>query len=235
MHLLRIFGFITALTISAQAQTLVPASTSPDHKFALYYEHPASALMNERYTFYFRNTRSLSVLSSQLAPPIRTDLTTDSAMDDEDSDILFDGIGSHFEAQHARIVWDTGFEYFVAWSPDSQWVSLEGGAHKFWRVMIYRQIAGRFQRVMLSDLQLGDYFKSHKDDLSIQDLGVAVTLHKISPHDQQNVCWLSNGTLAINAYPYLLRDSAYQKLETHDFFFVADAHTNPATITGFCR
>lgn len=235
MRLILISGFATIMAFNVQAQVVVPDSTSPDGKTALYYEHSASSAMNDGYEFYFRDPHSLSPLSRNLIPDVPTDLTTDAAMDDDASKTLLDMIGSHFEAAYAHIAWDAGIEYFVSWSPDSQWVSLEGGAHKFWRMMIYRQIAGRFQRVMLSDFQLGDYFESHKDDLSIQDLGVAVTLHKISPHDQQNVCWLSNGTLAINAYPYLLRDSAYQKLETHDFFFVLDAHTNPATITGFCN
>jgi hypothetical protein len=60
------------------------------------------------------------------------------------------------------------------------------------------------------------------------DRGAAAAIKKISArtYDYPDVCWLQNGELAVNAYPYLFRG---------DFFFVLDARTNPATLTGFCH
>jgi hypothetical protein len=236
--IMRLFSILTIACVSAfhvSAQTIVPQSTSPNGKVALYYYHLPSVPLNEGYELYFRDTQSLSPLSGNLIPKTRTGYTMDVAMDEEALDTLLSRIGSHFEAPRRHVLWDTGFEYFVAWSPDSQWVSIEGGAHKFWKVTIYHLKEGRFQRVMLFDPQFSEYFDTHKIDLHVQDLGASSALRKIDAHDQAKVCWLQNGIAAINAYPYLLRDPDYGKLAMHDLFFLLDAHTDPATITGFCR
>jgi hypothetical protein len=237
MRIFSSFGIASVIAFNVQAQTVVPDSMSPDGKTALYYRHLPSKPMNEGYELYFRDNQSVSPLSENLIPAVRTDCTTDSAMDDMESGILLGGIGSHLEASRNHILWDPAFSYFVAWSPNSQWVSIEGGAHKFWRAMIYHSVDDRFARVMLPDSKFGAYFNAHKNELHVQDLGASTAIRKISPrnYDYPNVCWLGNGILAINAYPYLLRNPDYLKLETHNLFFLLNVGTNPATITGFCK
>jgi hypothetical protein len=248
MRIFCIFAIASFLAFHISAQTLVPNSTSPDGKTALYYTHPPTIPLNDGYEVYFCDPHSLTPLSGNLIPKTGTDYTTAVAMDEEELDTLLSRIGSHFEAPRRHVLWDTGFEYFVAWSPDSQWVSIEGGAHKFWKVTIYHLKEGRFQRVMLSDPQFSEYFNLHKNDLQVPDLGAAAAIRKISPrnYDYPDVCWLGNGLLAINALPYLLNDPEYEKLETRndpryenldtqDFFYLLDTRTQPATITGFCR
>jgi hypothetical protein len=228
-----LMAFVYSFHVSAQ--TLVPGSTSPDGKTALYYTHLPTMPLNDGYEVYFCNPHSLAPLSENLIPKTRTDYTTAVAMDEEELDTLLSRIGSHLEAPRRHVLWDIGFEYFVAWSPDSQWVSIEGGAHKFWKVTIYHLKEGLFQRVMLFDPQFSEYFDTHKNDLHVQDLGASSAIRKIDAHDQSKVCWLQNGIAVINAYPYLLRDPDYGKLEMYDLFFLLDARTNPAMITGFCR
>jgi hypothetical protein len=236
MRLILILAIVCALAFHpAFAQTLVTQSASPDRHVALYYDHLPSLPLNEGYKLYFRNTQSLLPLSENLIPAERTDYTSDAAMDDMESGILLGEIGSLLEASRRRVLWGA-FQYFVTWSPDSQWVSIEGGAHKFWRTMIYHQVDGRFQRVALPSYKsFLDYFDDRKNDLHVADLGATATIHKIEPHDQAHACWLQNGVPAINAYPYLLSDPAYEKRETHNLFFLLDARMNPATITGFCQ
>jgi hypothetical protein len=222
MRLILIAGLAIVMAFNTQAQVAVPGSTSPDGTVALYYEHSASAPMNGGYAFYFRNTQSLSHLSGNLVPYVPADLTTTAAIDDDKSEVLFNMIGSRFEAGRSHILWEVGFEYFVAWSPDSRWVSIEGGAHKFWCVMIYHSVEDHFQRIKLPDAQFGEYFDTHKNELHVRDLGVAAAIRKIDAHDQAQVCWLQNGILAISA--------RYQNI-----YYLVNVSTNPATITGICK
>jgi hypothetical protein len=228
-----LFLFCTGVSV---AQLEVPGSASPDGKVALYYRHSSSQGMDGGYELNFRDRQSRAILSADLIPDVPPDLTTESAMGRQDSAILLGGIGAQLEAHRRHILWNPAFSSFVTWSPDSHWVSIEGGAHKFWRDMIYHSINGRFEQVRLPDRQFAFYFESHKND-QVAERGAAVAIRKISArdYDYPNVCWLENGRPAINAYPYLLRDADYLKLTGHDLFFVLDAHTNPASITGFCR
>jgi len=126
----------------------------------------------------------------------------------------------------------------VAWSADCNWVSIEGGAHKFWKLLVYHRVADRFEQVPLPDAKkFGDFFHGQKDHLVVQRAGAKTAIQKISrrDYDYPQVCWLENGLLAVNTFPYLLRDADYERLNDHAIFFLLDAATSPATITGFCR
>jgi hypothetical protein len=225
------------LFVSAQGQTIVPNSTSPDGSVALYYEHSSSKPIDEGYKFYFRNPQTLSAFSAQLNPDVPNDLTTASDMDAQSSAILLGAIGSHFEALRHHILWDPALTCEVAWSTNSKWISIEGGAHRFWMALIYHSVDGRFQRVLLPDFRFAVYFDAHMTNLQIPDRGAAAAIRKITPRLRRPKRLLAGKRHRghFNAYPYLLRDADYEKLARHDLFFVVDAHTNLATITGFCR
>jgi hypothetical protein len=210
---------------------LVPESTSPDGKTALYYVHDPAKQLNDGYEMFFGDVASQTPLSSNLIPLAAEDLTKPHAMEALDTSILLGGIASHFEAPRQHVRWDSGFSYHVVWSPDSTWVSIEGGAHKFWATRIYHHLHGDFQTIGLpGNDRFQKYFFDRQDVLAslCRDLGVSATIRKRSTNknDPPRVCWLQDGELAINPYAYLFRE---------DFFFVLDARTDPAAITGFCH
>jgi hypothetical protein len=216
---------------------LVPGSTSPDGKTALYYFHDPAKELNDGYQLLFGDAKSFLPFSGDLMPDVPRDLTNPDAMRKADAAILLGGIAAHYEAGRQHVLWDPAFTSDVAWSPDSQWVSIDGGAHKFWDAVVYHRWHGDFRPVPLPTAEFEKYFDQHKKNLIVPDQGALAGIRKISTrnYDYPGVCWLGNGRLAINAFPYLLRNADYNKLETKDLFFVLDAKLSPAVITGFCH
>jgi hypothetical protein len=237
MRIPLIFLLVAFAVYNAHVQVQVPNSIAPDCKAALYYRSMRSAPTGHAYRFFFRNPKSLSLLSDQLVPDvygkvIGADPTVDYNWDTE---LLFEDIGDDAEAERHSEQRDAAFSYFVAWSPDSRWVSVEGGAHKFWHLMIYHLARGHFERVELPvERSFAEYFRAHLPHPNIEDLGAS---GRIPPrqYDPAKVCWLRNGIVAVDTYPYLLREKDYDATYAPSLYCL-DCRTKPrATISGFCR
>jgi hypothetical protein len=220
--------------VTAGDPVRVPRSVSPDGKTALYYYHDPAKGLNEGYEFLFGDAKSFLPSSSNLMPSVPQDCTTTTAMEKMDSAMLLGGIGAHFEAARQNILWDPAFAYRIAWSPDSQWVSIEGGSHKFWKVLAYHHHQGDYQSVALRDETFQKYFDEYQPE-NVADRGAAAAIRRISTQDEINAYWLGNGELAMNVFPFLLRDARYQRMDMGDLFFVIRFREDSAAITGYCH
>jgi hypothetical protein len=235
--LIILVGGLAAL--NAPGQICVPGSGSPDGTAALYYRYIPSTPTYGRYEFFFRDRKSLSALSRQLVPDMRGKvLGANSAADDDFSlGLLFEDIGADTAARRRGEKGDLAFSYFVAWSPDSRWVFIEGGAHKFWHLTIYHSTDGRFGHVELpSGHSCAEYFHAHLPHPRIKRLTVS---EKLAPNDYgpAKVCWLRNGVVAIDI-SYFLQEQDYSQLisDQRSIFYLVDCRAKPkATILGFCR
>lgn len=224
----------------AQAVARVPGSTSPDGRVALYYSSTPAPPPGkyEIYGFYFCAVKTGSPLSAQLVPDTRGGvLGNDTAADDAfDSKMLFDQIAGDDERRRATGKVSGADSSFVTWSPDSRWVAIEGGAHKFWHMMVYHLVAGSYGKVALPRWRAySAYFRDRLPHPRIKDLGAA---SKVTAKDgfTAYACWLGNGILAADSYPWLLRDDDYTKMGDTDFYFILDCRAkNGAAITGLCR
>ena len=223
--------------LHAQAQVRVPGSTSPNGKVALYYRSmPAPVPAKyEIYEFYFCATKTKAPLSAQLVPDTTGGvLGMDTAADDAfSSQMLFEQIAGDDEARRSTGKVNGASWSFVEWSPDSQWVSIEGGAHKFWHVTVYHLLEGGYVHVGLPRWHAFDaYFHERLPHPRIKRLGVS---SKLASSDA-NVCWLENRILTVNADPYLFRQDAYQNMQGPEFYYMLDCRRKDgAAITGFCR
>jgi hypothetical protein len=165
-------------------------------------------------------------MSNQLVPDINA--SRSASIEEEETDLLFSEIARETDASRHGKKWDPAFAYFVLWSPDSQWVAVEGGAHKFWHLLVYHLTDGRFEQVKLphySDYTA--YFRRHARNLMIRDFGLSEKVKKKGCVEAYTY-WLQNGVLAVDAYPYLLREPEFEE----EFFFRLDCRKTPAAILG---
>lgn len=211
---------------SAYSQILFPGSISPDGKVALFYQHNTGTNTDCPYDFYFRETTTLKSLCGQLVPPERKDLLRQD--DDSDTCELFERIADNNDAKRNGEIYDHALDCEIIWSQDSKWLSIDGGAHKFSHRMIYHSVEGKFEQVMLPEKHsFIDYFNSVLPNPEIKNFGV------------QDKCWLSDGVIAVDSYPYLLLVPDYDRVREKaagDLFFYLDCRTkSKATILGFCR
>ena len=235
-----LLALLAASALDAHAQVCVPGSASPDRRTALYYLSHPSAAEGRKFEFYFLRSKSLSRLSGQLVPDVSgrvlgEDPTT---TDDFDNEILFEDIGHDVDSVQSGVQRDPAFSYYIAWSSDSRWVSVEGGAHKFWHWMVYHLVDGRFQQVALPDYEFVDYYHDHLPHLHVPRRGVeGIIVHR--SYDYPCVCWLGNGIAAVDARPYLLREDSYSDGSVPHpdrTFFSLDCRAKPrAKILGFCQ
>jgi hypothetical protein len=231
MRIALIIVICSFVPVIADDSVMVPGSISPDGKMALFYLHVPPKDLSGGYKMFWGKAKSHLPSSSELIPVVPSDLTAPTAMEAEVTSTLLSRIASGVEAYRQHVVWDVGFVYFISWSADSRWVSIDGGAHKFWATRIYHREKEEFKPIDIPDSKRFEkYFYDRQDALPslIRDRIAEARLRNASPHTDVSafVCWLDNGELAINANPYLFRG---------DFFFVLNARTNPATIIGFCR
>ena len=129
----------------------MPKSRSPDGKFALYYEpFLHGAVGSPEFTIYFRDA-GLARVSAQLDPDFGDNYPGKPGgswkpADEENGDTqsLLDMICRCNEFHLRKELFDSGFFYNVTWAPDSHWVVIEGGAHKFWHLAAYHLENGEF-------------------------------------------------------------------------------------------
>ena len=234
-----IFLLAMSAPLYAQAQVRVPRSTSPDGKVALYYRSTPASAPAKYFEFYFRATKTKEPLSAQLVPDTTGGvLGMDTAADDAwDSKMLFEQIAWSDEKRRIGGKVDSAAWSFVEWSPDSRWVSIEGGAHKFWQVTVYHLAEGRYAHVELPRWHAFDaFFRESLPHPRIKRLGAS---SKLASSDNgnytANVCWLENGLLAANADPYLINQDAYLNMR-REFYYMLDCRPKDGVaITGFCR
>ena len=234
------FAMLAALVPEAHAQIRVPGSTSSDQETALYYDSLPAPANDRKFEFYFLRSESLSRLSGQLVPDVSGKvLGADPAvMNDWDTGNLLKSIGDDIHSMRSGTPRDPAFSYYVAWSPDSRWVSIEGGAHKFWHWMVYHLVDGRFQQVTPPNHEFVDYYRGHLPHLRIQHLGVKRRIPHRS-YDPPCVCWPDNGIVAVDARQYLLDEESYydgSAPHPEQTFFFLDCRAKPvAKILGFCQ
>lgn len=240
---------ILAAALQAHAQTLLPGSTSPDGKSALVYRMTPSQGYADACEFHFCDPKTLNATSEQLVPDVTGKvLGADPAVDyDADTGLLLELITHQAEAIRLRKLADPAFDRSVVWSADSNWVAIEGGAHKFWHLVVYHRVRSEgaggtkggdaFQRVELPrDAAFVKYCRTHRADLQEKKLVTLPALKREGINgrrplrEEMWVQWLKNGLLAVEAHPYVLREDDLEK----SFYFVLDCSANPkAMIAGF--
>jgi hypothetical protein len=223
-----------------EGSTEVPNSRSPDGKFALYYENfPQGEAGSPEYAVYFRDER-LAKASAQINPDFGNNYLGKPGVSwktDElntwDTQELLNMICRCNEFHLRRELFDSGFFYSVTWTSDSQWVVIEGGAHKFWHMAVYHFVDGQFRQIDLAMLssQIKDYFAAHMTASAFQELGVnkSITAKWGPNHESHYVIWLGDGRFAVLGYPFLLLNGDFvdRLREKGEIYFVVTCQDPP--------
>jgi hypothetical protein len=223
-----------ALAAPDVVPTEMPKSRSPDEKFALYYEpFLQGAAGSPEFTVYFRGP-GLARASAQLDPDFGNNYPGKPGgvwkPDEEntfDTQALFNMICRCNEFHLRKRLFDSGFSYSVMWTPDSKWVAMEGGAHKFWHMVAYHFEGGEFRQVDLAALssQIDSYFSAQMPTPTFQELGInkGITAKWGDNHESHYVIWLGDGRFAVLGYPFLVNNGHFNSLrEKGEIFFLVD-------------
>jgi hypothetical protein len=226
----------------------MPKSRSLDGKFALYYQpvlHGAAG--SPEFTVYFCGPGRAQA-SAQIDPDFGNDYLgkpgvswKPEQLNKWDTQGLLDMICRCNEFHLKGELFDSGFFYSVTWTPDSRWVVIEGGAHKFWHMAAYHFADGQFREVDLATLssQIESYFAAHRDEPAFQELGInkEITSKWSKNHESHYVTWLEDGRFAVLGYSFLLLNDDFNRLrEKGEIYFLVDCR-NPyhAKVMGMAR
>ena len=214
--------------------TEMPKSRSPDGKFAIFYEpvlHGSNG--SPEFAVKFRGPGQASA-SAQINPDFGKDYLgkpgvswTRDQMNAWDTQELLNMICRCNEFHRRKELFDSGFFYSVTWTPNAQWVVIEGGAHKFWHMAAYHFIGGQFWEVNLASLssEISSYFALHKLSPTFQELGInkEFSMKWGANHDSHYVIWIEDGRFAVLGYPFLLLDGDFGRLrEKGEIYFLVD-------------
>ena len=233
MRALLLFALTYSFALAApnNGPTKVPWSGSADGKFALFYTPSKDAEDTLGFFLYFRED-SMAPASAQLIPAMRDQRPDGKPFDrkevnDLDTQALLSRICLRNEFHLQKELFDPAFSYSVTWTPDSQWVVIEGGAHKFWHMVAYHFAGGRFRQVDLATLssQIESYFTTHMAKPAFQELGIkkSISAKGGENHESSYVAWLEDGRLAVLGYPFLLQNGDFNRLQEKGvIYFLVD-------------
>jgi hypothetical protein len=145
--------------------------------------------------------------------------------DDFDSQHLLEEVAWYNESKRTGEIFDSAFSD-AQWSPDSLWVSIEGGSHKFWHMQVYHLDQNLIRQVDLSQLSklVSDYYNANPN-LHIQSMGIDAKIKAIRHrnYDWAYVGWMGNGLFAVNGYPFFLNDPHFEQMREHgELYFLID-------------
>jgi hypothetical protein len=237
-----------ALAAHDTAPTEVPKSRSPDGTFALYYEPFPNRLAGSPEVAISFSRNGTARASAQLSPdfgnnyPGKPGIVWGPDKEDAwDTQALLDMICRSHEFHLRGERFDSGFSYNVTWTLDSRWVVVEGGAHKFWHMVVYHFAGGQFRQVDLATLssQIESYVAAQAAAPKFQELGIQKALDAKwgAGHEEQYVIWLDDGRLAVLGYPFLLSNANFGRLEEKGatYFLVDSLNPLHAKVTGMAH
>jgi hypothetical protein len=236
-----------ALAAPDVVPTEMPKSRSLDGKFALYYQpvlHGAAG--SPEFTVYFCGPGRAQA-SAQIDPDFGNDYLgkpgvswKPEQLNKWDTQVLLDMICRCNEFHLKGELFDSGFGYSVNWTPDSRWVVIVGGAHKFWHVAAYHFADGEFREVDLATLssQIKSFFTAQLSAPTFQEIGIdkGLTAKWGEDHKSHDVLWLEDGRLAVLGYPFLLLNDDFNRLEEKgEIYFLVDCRRSHAKVIGMAH
>jgi hypothetical protein len=228
---------------------LVSFSTSPDGKTDLYYRMTYPKKRDPAPEFFLIRKDLLTEtkeLSYQSPNYLQRDFSFDKTTGVDDDEMLLREIANNILWKRKGEDFDGAFCYYVNWSPDSKWVSIDGGAHNFERLIVYHWDGTNCVMIHLPDWKEKEAYVKDYSITNVEELGVEKMIQKnvVIPRSSNNfiessfACWLSNGIIAYSTHPTIcdLLHNRDEIAPSAPPYFLIDCKTQPkATIIGFAK
>jgi len=233
---------------------VIPFSTSPDGKTAVYYRiaHPTSN--NPESEFYLLSTENPSSsddLSAKSLCSLEKDFTeTNPNQVDpfDDKKLLLDQIAGEEDGKRVGARPDLASSYYINWSADSRWISIDGGAHKFEKLIVYHWDGTNCSLIHLPNWEEKETrVRKSKSKGRVEKLEVEKRIQQNVGRSKSSnnfiessyACWVGNGVIAYSTYPTicdLMHHSEENTPENTPPYFLINCATKPkATIEGFAK
>ena len=210
---------------------IVSNSSSPNGKLALFYRmtHPKGG--DVKVEIFLLSTTS-PFTNKSLTKKSPTSLQRDVSSDSFGDEMLLEQIASNDNWHKNGEETDKAFSYFVNWSPNSEWFSIDGGAHKFSHIIAYHWTGTNCLRINIPQWDnFKEYLNNNLSNPSIKNIRIKGDIQK-SFMSSSYAYWVDNGVLAYSTFPNL----CYRWDANAPKYFLIDCKTQPkATITGFAE